>query len=47
MLSLNCPTRQDCDKVKDRIRKDELKHLRLEFNPKLNDGTLVGTFYLD
>ena len=46
MLSLNCPTRQDCDKVKDRIRKDELKHLRLEFNPKLNDGTLVGIFLL-
>jgi hypothetical protein len=44
MLSLNCPTRQDCDKVKDRIRKDELKHLRLEFNPKLNDGTFVGLF---
>jgi hypothetical protein len=46
MLSLNCPTRQDCDRVKDRIRKDELKHLRLEFNPKLNDGTLVGIFLL-
>jgi hypothetical protein len=44
-LSLNCPTRQDCDKVKDRIRKDELKHLRLEFNPKLNDGTFVGLFF--
>ena len=39
-LSLTCPTKQDCDQVKNRIRKKELKHLRLEFNPKLNDGTV-------
>ena len=45
-LSLTCPTKQDCDQVKNRIRRDELKHLRLEFNPKLNDGTLVGIFLL-
>ena len=43
-LSLTCPTKQDCDQVKNRIRRDELKHLRLEFNPKLNDGTFVGIF---
>jgi hypothetical protein len=43
-LSLTCPTKQDCDQVKNRIRKKELKHLRLEFNPKLNDGTFVGIF---
>ena len=45
-LSLTCPTKQVCDQVKNRIRKDELKHLRLEFNPKLNDGTLVGLFFI-
>jgi hypothetical protein len=45
-FSLTCPTKQDCDQVKNRIRKDELKHLRLEFNPKLNDGTLVGLFFI-
>jgi hypothetical protein len=32
--------------VKNRIRKEELKHLRLEFNPKLNDGTFVGWYFL-
>nr|CAH0101322.1 unnamed protein product [Daphnia galeata] len=38
-FSLHCPTKKDCDQVKNQIRKEELKHLRLEFNPKLNDDT--------
>ena len=45
-FSLTCPTKQDCDQVKKGIRNNEFKHLRLEFNPKLNDGTLVGIFLL-
>ena len=43
-FSLNCPTKKDCDQVKNWIRNNELKHLRLEFNPKLNDGTFFGIF---
>ena len=45
-FTLNCPTKNDCNQVKNRIRKEELKHLRLEFNPKLNDGTFVGWYFL-
>ena len=43
-LSLTCPTKQDCDKVKKGITRGEFKHLRLEFDPKLNDGTVAVFF---
>ncbi len=42
-FKLICPTREDCDRVKTKMRisPEQFEHLQLEFNPKLNDGALI------
>nr|CAH0105725.1 unnamed protein product [Daphnia galeata] len=44
-LLLTCPTKQDCDQIKNQMRSNPKKfqHLRLEFNPKLNDDTCASS----
>jgi hypothetical protein len=46
-FTLICPTREHCDRVKTemRINPEQFDHLRLELNPKLNDGALICNIF--